>query len=778
MRRSAFRSVMVFTLWALAAEGSVPAAAQDGIPGERLEPAACGPSWVESMDAAIERNRHTVPPANDKERQPGEHGAWMVPSVRATTFPHSGRHNAVNKWGDTRMGIGFPQPVTVHGAYFAGQAGEGVWTPGVRVAGYRDGQLVGQTGWLSQIGREPRWLEMNLAGVDRIEVVAVPAYLGGGWYGMDDLTYAVTTSAGETQTIVIDFEDLPYDYRLTGSGYAGLTWEEGRGEFSERDGIHGPLVPPEYREEPATAEDLLNEPSDMGASAPELNRTFQGVLRGDAGSMSYPPDTDGAVGPRHYVETVNRNFAVYDKATGAQLVNILLGAFLPGSNGDPRTVFDHHSGRWIVHVTDFSATATVFLAVSLTDDPTGDWFKTSFKTNTGGDEGRWPDYPTLGVDAHGIYITAYMVGGSAMTIFALDKAPLVATPPSLGTITAWRNLPFEGAIQPAHTYGDPGGEYLVSRSGSSSLRIRRVNPPLNNPTLTEVGLVSVSSFSAPPDAPALGSTTPLDTVDQRLMMSVYRGGSLWTCHTINVSGRAGCRWYEVDPVTRTVKQWGNVADPVLYYFFPSIMVNADGDVVMAFTGSSSAQYAGCYYTGRRKTDPPGEMAPPVQYKPGTGPQNNIDSYGRNRWGDYSYTTLDPVDQTTFYTIQEYGHDNNIWGTYVAVLGAPPDCNNNGLPDKCDLDCGPPGGPCDLPGCGQSTDLNGNGIPDECDGLGDLNCDGWADFGDINPFVLRLSNPVGYAAQYPNCPNSHGDINGDGFVDFGDINPFVRLLTQP
>jgi len=60
--------------------------------------------------------------------------------------------------------------------------------------------------------------------------------------------------------------------------------------------------------------------------------------------------------------------------------------------------------------------------------------------------------------------------------------------------------------------------------------------------------------------------------------------------------------------------------------------------------------------------------------------------------------------------------------------------------------------------------------------GDLNCDGKIDFGDINPFVLRLSNPAGYFSLYPNCPDGNGDINASGVVGFDDINPFVRLLS--
>ena len=60
--------------------------------------------------------------------------------------------------------------------------------------------------------------------------------------------------------------------------------------------------------------------------------------------------------------------------------------------------------------------------------------------------------------------------------------------------------------------------------------------------------------------------------------------------------------------------------------------------------------------------------------------------------------------------------------------------------------------------------------------GDMNCDATVDFGDINPFVLALSNPTVYGQTYPGCPILNGDINGDGTFDFGDINPFVALLS--
>ena len=61
--------------------------------------------------------------------------------------------------------------------------------------------------------------------------------------------------------------------------------------------------------------------------------------------------------------------------------------------------------------------------------------------------------------------------------------------------------------------------------------------------------------------------------------------------------------------------------------------------------------------------------------------------------------------------------------------------------------------------------------------GDLNCDGVVDFGDINPFVLALTDLNGWQTAYLGCPVENADVNGDGRVDFNDINPFVALLSQ-
>ena len=62
------------------------------------------------------------------------------------------------------------------------------------------------------------------------------------------------------------------------------------------------------------------------------------------------------------------------------------------------------------------------------------------------------------------------------------------------------------------------------------------------------------------------------------------------------------------------------------------------------------------------------------------------------------------------------------------------------------------------------------------GLGDLNCDGSVNNFDIDPFVLALTDPGGYALAYPACDIMLGDTDCNGTVNNFDIDPFVECLT--
>ncbi len=61
---------------------------------------------------------------------------------------------------------------------------------------------------------------------------------------------------------------------------------------------------------------------------------------------------------------------------------------------------------------------------------------------------------------------------------------------------------------------------------------------------------------------------------------------------------------------------------------------------------------------------------------------------------------------------------------------------------------------------------------------DVNCDGNISVGDINPFVLALTDPDGYAAAFPFCNRiCTADTNQNGEVSVADINDFVTCIID-
>lgn len=737
-------------------------------------------SFVESMADVEARARlvATDVPYNPKARN-GAAGEWVVPSHRTTYFPKSGKHNVINKWGDTRMGIGFGKTVDVGGAFFAGQGTKGVWTTGVRALGYLNGQLVAVTPFSGELSETPVWLAMNFKGVDRIVIESEPVVAdGAGWYSMDDLTFDVVQADGTVKTTVVDFEDAGYGRKLVDSNYAGLIWERGTGEF-EPIQIMPPPAGAAGRVKQQSANLGGGNPAGVlrggGGTAPSFDDEINGpFFLGAAGATAIPPDTCGAIGPNHFVTIVNSNISAYLKAAPhTRVLNQATSVFLPGSSGDGRVLFDQHSQRWIVLNTNFGG--NLHLAVSDTDDPTGNWFKIALNVRVGADVNRSIDFPTLGVDQDGIYSSAFMVGATTnFSIFAIEKAPIVDMS-TLGAATAFQNqtATFEGALQPVHTYGTPAGEYYVSRLDVNNLRIRRVDPPLNAPTVSTLGDPAIPFHLDPPDAPSLGSGINIDTGDARISHTpFYRDGAIYAAHTINNAGRAAVRWYVIDEGSLTVTDSGTIDDPNLYFYYGHMAVNVCGDLVLGFSGSDANQFVGAYFTGRRFSDPAGQTAPPFQYEAGLNSYTLTDGFGRNRWGDYSAVSVDPSDEQTFWNIQEYARTPaNRWGTRIAVLSYPScvgatDCNSNGVDDATDIsgatseDCNNNAVPdeCDVAGA-TSNDCNGNSIPDECELAGnDCNNNGVPDDCELS------GNDCNNNGTPDDCELVGNDCNNNGTPD--------------
>lgn len=749
VRSSYRRCALLLVTWMLIPAERVLA---QRAPGERLDTAAFGRSVIESMDVVAARERARPDLAGNQRAGGDRSGAWVVPPRSAASGAHSGTRCVINRFGDTCIGIGFGAPVDVAGAWIAGAGAPEVFARALQAVGYRAGVEVARTPWFETIGAEPAWFSIELAAVDRIEFVALSASQGAGWFALDDLSFVRAVDGDDApfgrQNVVIDFEDLAFKTVLTGSGYGGLAWEVGRGTFDSPEG------PPPAPRAPASTELDVDAPADGAPSAPAplavppaITASFAGPAQGDPASLYSPPDTCGAVGLEHFVVAINNSVSVFSKQSGQRLFTSSLNAFFGTSNlADPRVVFDPHSQRFFVIATDFGT--TVHLAMSLSADPLGAWFKAALVVSQGSDAPRHPDYPTLGVDAHGVYVAAAMFANAPakMSIFAIDKAPLLASTPSVGTVTAWRGLPYEHAIQPCVTYGLPGAQHFVSRRSSTQLRLRALVPPLDAPALVELGFVNVPSHASPPDAPALGSAARIETMDVRPMNAVFRNGSVWTAHNIGLGGRAAVRWYELDPSALAAVQVGTVADAARGYYFGTLAVNANSDVVLGCSGSSPTEYISAFVAGRRANDPPGSTSLPIRLMAGEGPYMQLDYAGRNRWGDYSLTSVDPVDDQTIWSIQQYARTSNRWGTWIARLapGCPgtPDCNANGVADTCDI------------AGALSADHNGSGVPDECEGFdGAPFCFGDGSLANACPCVQPDAVPFPSGASDAGCANS-------------------------
>jgi hypothetical protein len=155
--------------------------------------------------------------------------------------------------------------------------------------------------------------------------------------------------------------------------------------------------------------------------------------------------------------------------------------------------------------------------------------------------------------------------------------------------------------------------------------------------------------------------------------SVYSGEAMGT----NVD-RSGVQWLRLnlDPNSGLLSYGahGRVYDDAsltnaYWYYVPSLAVNCTGDMVMGFSGSSATNYIGAFYSWRLSS---GSSVRPRLIRDGTV------SFTAGRWGDYSATTLDPNDDWSFWTVQEFadpaGDPDGVgfpWLTVVAKLRPQP-----------------------------------------------------------------------------------------------------------
>ncbi|MCP4899380.1 MAG: hypothetical protein GY906_20640, partial [bacterium] len=164
------------------------------------------------------------------------------------------------------------------------------------------------------------------------------------------------------------------------------------------------------------------------APSPSLSVDFEGI---DNVNGVLPPDTEGTVGPDHYVQVVNLSFAVFDKAgtllSGPSNTNTLWstssGPCQADNSGDAIFLYDEQAGRWVLTQFAVGSGQAVCFAVSTTGDPTGTYSLYQVDTQ------RFPDYYKLGVwpdPSNNAYFMATNSGSqNQYDVYAIDRASML-----------------------------------------------------------------------------------------------------------------------------------------------------------------------------------------------------------------------------------------------------------------------------------------------------------------------------------------------------------------
>jgi len=321
--------------------------------------------------------------------------------------------------------------------------------------------------------------------------------------------------------------------------------------------------------------------------------TFDGISAAQSGCGCFPPDSNGDVGPNHYVNAVNSSFRVFDKSgnplTPATTFNSLfapLGNSTPCGNnqndGDPFAFYDQLADRWVI--SDFAfpglpGSGPFFqcIAVSTSPDPAGTYNLYAVQheptqTTWVGDYPKMALWDTGGNPAQNAYfLTVNLFDGPSLgfegvRVFALDRASMLTGGPAnaigftIGAADVGASYSFVAANFRA---GNPppagrdefvlaidspatGGVTLTQVHGrlfhvdfvtpaNSTFGVGPTHQP--NAEITVDGFVDAFTNTTTRLVPQQGTAVRLDTLGDKIMTPVvYRfdgaNESLWASNTV------------------------------------------------------------------------------------------------------------------------------------------------------------------------------------------------------------------------------------------------------
>jgi hypothetical protein len=468
-----------------------------------------------------------------------------------------------------------------------------------------------------------------------------------------------------------------------------------------------------------------------GMPAPTQNfagLSFTDPVTGGTAGAGYPPDTEGDVGPNHYIQAVNTAIAIYNK-TGTRLAAFTFNSLFTGANppcdtsnfGDPTVVYDPMANRWFV--ADFSWSNLQngpyyeCIAVSKTADPVaGGWWLYTIRAD---DAARpyFTDYPKMGIWPDGLYIsyntydclnadcssaTNHGFRAQALSRTALEAGAAVFTISFDREYTGCFSADpcYFGAI-PSNVRGSqlpPAGRenlYASQDQLDFSWEIWKFHVDFANPGLsTFTGPTNVAQANYGcctfPRVATPSAANSLDSLADRLMkQNQYRniGGveSLWLAHTVPINNNTlplMTQWAQINVTGGTISTppvqsqiYGNLGSDGLSRWMASVAVDNAGNMAMGYSAANANVNPQIRYNGRLAGDPLNTLPQGEStIVAGGGTQtNNCGGQPCHRWGDYSSMSLDPNGCTFWYTTEYYVANGGNWNTRIAAFQYPGVC---------------------------------------------------------------------------------------------------------
>jgi hypothetical protein len=416
-----------------------------------------------------------------------------------------------------------------------------------------------------------------------------------------------------------------------------------------------------------------------------------------------PPDTNGDVGPAHYLQSINQSVStvqVLDKTTGANLKTFTmqsLATAAPCNSGfcDPVVLYDRMANRWLISELPSNG-GNVCVYVSTSGDPTGTWYAYAFAI-----ESSLPDYPKYGVWPQGENGGSYLIGvnagsGSKRDLIALDRAKMLAGQPATFQKFSVPNLANSGfqLVLPATVQGKtppPDGEPAIFMRPHDD----EAQDGASTPSYDLMDMWALGVDWATPANSLLTPLSPLQMGDYD--MTLCGMGGIWNCmpqpgtsqkidpirepihfplpyrnfgdhqtlvgtyaEDVDGTDHAALRWFEFRKTgggAWSLFQEGLVGGEAgVHRSVGSIAMDGSGNIAIGYTrtGGSAPYYPSIYYKGRLSTDPAGTM-PQGEYVIADATTSKTNN---ERWGDYAGMAVDPADDCTFWFTTEYGGSGN------------------------------------------------------------------------------------------------------------------------